>query len=395
MRGRKISWGAQSGVTDFKGAISTAAVGSAGRTTTYQDLGNVASWAPAATCGQTLYYGVASEAAAGEQWSSKEMSITWPACAASTTKLSVGVEHAVMDGSFTPGMTSDFLKAGVTWDRNGDPTAARAAGFSMIDVTAQNGGDGNCAGTVANTVSQARADAAVTKANGDNMVELCNETYLSVSAQAYGDYYDAVHKALAGTGILLGANAIWPSYCGSAYTAGGNCDWIAQIIAEVAKDNGNEPLTTAAKEIDAWTLHPYGSPVSNYDSYITSAHTDAVNAGSTAPWWITENGECINASSSQSPRPGASCFVGAVSEATQASDLTEELNDLVEAVPGDAGTPYNWVTASIWYQASDDSSGDWGMFDETCPGLCNISAERPVFTALQTWMQQHASQTNG
>ena len=71
----KISWSAQSGVTDYIGAISTAPRGAAGRTTTYQDLGNVSSWTPTPQPGKTLYYGVASS---GGAWSATEIAITWP-----------------------------------------------------------------------------------------------------------------------------------------------------------------------------------------------------------------------------------------------------------------------------------------------------------------------------
>jgi len=394
IRGLKISWGSQAGVTDFKAAISTAPRGSPNRTTTYEDLGHVTSWTPSATCGQTLYYGVASERSAGEQWASKEVSITWPACA-HTTKLIVGVEHAVQDGSFTPGMTSSFLNAGVTWDRNGDPTAARAAGFSMI-VTPNNGSDGNCNGdSVAAVVSIAMKEIPLMRTESDHMMELCNESYWTLSAQQYADDYDAVQKQLAGTGITLGAVAVWPNdWCSTCES------WFRDMIAEIAADNGHEPLSIAAREVDAWVIHPYGTPVSKYDQAITSAHAAAVAAGSDAPFWITETGECIQGTSSNSPAPdddpgGKTCPLDWVSQATQASDLTEELNDLVEPVPGDSGTPYNWVTAWIWYQAADDSSGDWGMFDETCSDVCDISTERPVFTALQRWMQQHKSQTDG
>jgi hypothetical protein len=82
LSGGKVSWTAQPGVTDFKGSISTAARGSATRTTTYQDEGTASSFTPATpAAGQTLYYGVASEGSAGELWSSNEVSISGPAVA--------------------------------------------------------------------------------------------------------------------------------------------------------------------------------------------------------------------------------------------------------------------------------------------------------------------------
>ena len=75
----KLTWAAQSGASDFAGAVSTAARGAASRTTTYQDLGNTTTWTPTAQPGQTLYYGVASNGTAGQQWSTNEISIAWPA----------------------------------------------------------------------------------------------------------------------------------------------------------------------------------------------------------------------------------------------------------------------------------------------------------------------------
>ena len=79
LSGAKVSWSAQSGATGFRASVSTAPVGAANRTTTYQELGNVTSWTPTAPQpGQTLYYGVASGGPGGDQWSAKEVSITTP-----------------------------------------------------------------------------------------------------------------------------------------------------------------------------------------------------------------------------------------------------------------------------------------------------------------------------
>ena len=81
VNGGVISWSADKGATTFHGAISTAAKNAAGRKTTYTVLGIVTSWKPATpACGTTLYYGVASEGNAGEQWTANEVSITGPKC---------------------------------------------------------------------------------------------------------------------------------------------------------------------------------------------------------------------------------------------------------------------------------------------------------------------------
>jgi hypothetical protein len=79
--GGTISWAAQKGADAFHGAISTDARGTADRTTTYTNLSLATSWTPAPpACGQTRYYGVASEGNAGEQWTANEVSIAGPVC---------------------------------------------------------------------------------------------------------------------------------------------------------------------------------------------------------------------------------------------------------------------------------------------------------------------------
>jgi hypothetical protein len=81
VNGGVISWAADKGADTFHGAISTAPRNAASRTTTYTVLGIVTSWKPAPPpCGTTLYYGVASEGNAGEQWTANEVSITGPKC---------------------------------------------------------------------------------------------------------------------------------------------------------------------------------------------------------------------------------------------------------------------------------------------------------------------------
>jgi hypothetical protein len=85
-----ISWSAQRGATSFHGAISTHVRGSSDRSTLYRVLGLVTRWAPPApACGQTLYYGVASEGHAREQWTPREISLTGPACRKPPSSLSV------------------------------------------------------------------------------------------------------------------------------------------------------------------------------------------------------------------------------------------------------------------------------------------------------------------
>lgn len=76
-----LSWTGQPGASGYKGAISDGPRGT-NRTTQYVDLGLDTSWKPQVVpCGQTLYYGVASEGNAGDQWVANETVISGPACA--------------------------------------------------------------------------------------------------------------------------------------------------------------------------------------------------------------------------------------------------------------------------------------------------------------------------
>lgn len=136
VRNGEISWAAQRGVRDFSGAISTAAEGVAGRTTTYQDLGNVTSWSPAPVPGQTLYYGVASNGPAGQQWAS-EVSITWPSSGTQSGGSGSGytVNHNVIQDN---GL--DFWPHGVDrdtteWSCTGETADGSGNGVPASDFT--------------------------------------------------------------------------------------------------------------------------------------------------------------------------------------------------------------------------------------------------------------------
>jgi hypothetical protein len=86
-----ISWSAEKGATTFHGAISTHARGSSDRSTIYTVLGLVTRWAPPSpACGQTLYYGVASEGNAREQWTPREAAVSGPACRKPLRSLAAG-----------------------------------------------------------------------------------------------------------------------------------------------------------------------------------------------------------------------------------------------------------------------------------------------------------------
>jgi hypothetical protein len=77
LSGHTVGWPAQPAATGYLGAISNGPRSDSARTSSYTDLGSTTSWAPPVQCGETLYYGVAPN---GSEWSSNEVSISWPAC---------------------------------------------------------------------------------------------------------------------------------------------------------------------------------------------------------------------------------------------------------------------------------------------------------------------------
>ncbi|MDE1861251.1 MAG: hypothetical protein KGH72_06075 [Candidatus Micrarchaeota archaeon] len=82
--GHTITWAAESAAMYYGGAISNGPRNT-NRSTTYLNLSKATSWTPPAACGQTLYYGVSAVGTNGGQWSTNEVSITWPACTTTST----------------------------------------------------------------------------------------------------------------------------------------------------------------------------------------------------------------------------------------------------------------------------------------------------------------------
>lgn len=79
LTGGKVSWHAVAGARSYLAAVSTAPRGSAGRVTTYTNIGKVTQWRPAAKPGKKLYYGIGAVTAGSTRWSSNEVSVAWPA----------------------------------------------------------------------------------------------------------------------------------------------------------------------------------------------------------------------------------------------------------------------------------------------------------------------------
>jgi hypothetical protein len=201
-------------------------------------------------------------------------------------------------------------------------------------------------------------------------IEFGNEVYIYEGANTYAAQYDAAHRALAGHGLSswkLLANAT--AACGDYHAE----NWIPDVIRGMSAGPG---------EVDGWTVHPYGSMTTDASRDCAGPHgfgwpdtrdwhQIAVAHGSTAPWYVTEVGQCISA--------GSAC-PNVVSPATQAADMTHYLNEAAK---------YPWLVFFNWYTSCDDSSGGYGLLAENAARVCGsdgASDERPAFGALARWI---------
>lgn len=392
-----ISWASDSLATGFKGAISNGPRSDSNRTTTYQELGNVISWSPTSQCGQTLYYGVASEGPAGDQWSTNEVSIAWPACA---TKLRVSVNNT--DGWGAPldsgGYVSDlFTNIGVTWNRYAVDSPISSSSLSVINdahsnnplmrtlIMYEQGNDGNGDGL---TPTQVTSD--ITKlipllntyfatTGQPKELEFLNESYITLNAKQYATLYNAAHVLTQPAGIKLLAVSGTKVFN---QQNGGSGSWFQDLAST---------LPGGVAEVDALTDHPYPAGGDSFTyvggglwpvwGNITTMHQESIDAGFSAslPWYFTET--------------GSSMYNMNISEQQQASDITYMLNQITQNYP--------WVVYFNWYATFDDSESPWGtenwglLTGANGTGSVTAPLKRPSFNALQTWMAQNASIVNG
>ena len=273
------------------------------------------------------------------------------------------------------GVDSIFAKAGINATRLdigegsgiGLLKTAISHGMHPLPLYAE-GSDGNLTDL---TPAQCGADIAALvpqlKALGITTLEFGNESYLSESAATYGAQYNAAHIAAQGSGVKLLAAATTDS---EEHARGGTGSWFGDLI---------KALPGGAGEIDALTLHPYGS-MTSVNSYgygwpmVATLHSEAVAAGisPTLPWYLTEVGQEVSGSGIAGQAP--------VSQSTQASDLTQYLNDIKAQYP--------WVVYFDWYSSLDDSTGGFGL-------LNSDYSRRPAFTAMQDWIAANPTITNG
>jgi hypothetical protein len=294
----KISWPAQSAATGFAGAISTAPQGAAGRTTTYQNLGNVTSWTPTTACGETLYYGVASQGPAGAQWTTNELPITGPVCAttsappASTTGMVVGLNEAGWGAAGAADVGSAFQ-----YDRldtaDGEPVSDFAnAGVKVIALFSGPYNTGGVSALNATTWTNNALSYYASQCEGSTSIcpaiEVLNEpggswfwgsnAMSTANAAAYASLLKTVHNAFV---AQYGANhpLILASYDGGQDSS---VTWGQEVWA--ADPN-------VGSYVDGVTVHPYGGTGSAAQSALGNrADVTAAHNQTGKPVWVTEVG---------------------------------------------------------------------------------------------------------
>jgi hypothetical protein len=233
--------------------------------------------------------------------------------------------------------------------------------------------------------------------NNMHVIEFGNEVWAGTSGPAenattYGEQYDAAHEALALAGLgswKLLADGDGLGTCVNAYTSP---DWIDKVIAA---------QSTGADGIDGWTVHPYGPMTTDAgcgfagQGYgwpeVVDYHNIAVAAGSTAPWYVTEVGQCLGGSGCNDPVPMGSATDmpeqnGSAPYFTQAADMRQYLTQAGGDVRTGTAAEYPWVAALIFYQAYDDGSGWFGLLSNGTNFGQPADFERPAFTELQQWI---------
>jgi len=230
-----------------------------------------------------------------------------------------------------------------------------------------------------------------------HVIEFGNEVWWGTSGPAenattYGQQYNAAHAALAAAGLgswKLLADGDGLGTCVNSYTSP---NWIDQVIAA---------QSAGAAGIDGWTVHPYGPMTTDYgcgaagQGYgwpeVVDYHNTAVDAGSNAPWYVTEVGQCLGGSGCNVSVPMGTATdlpeaAGTAPYYTQAADVRQYLTD----AGGDTriGTPakYPWIAALILYQAYDDGSGWFGLLSNGSNFGEPADYERPAFTELEQWI---------
>ena len=216
-----LSWAAQPGASGYKGAISDGPRFT-NRTTQYVDLGLNSSWKPQVVpCGETMYYGVASEGNAGDQWVANETAISGPVCSKPLSP------YPVTEAGGTPSLGDVNEQPSYSCDNLAN--AIKVNGRDLCAITSLWGGYG------CDTPGGATPPTCPTWPDYFEMAGLCEDivtvtNYLNPHSTPYWDFtWDPDHTRL-GTGFCY-------AYTGSQYLPVFNeQDIPSGIIAAFAQD---------------------------------------------------------------------------------------------------------------------------------------------------------------
>jgi hypothetical protein len=365
----------------------------------------------AASGGGTTRRGASSTASptssAGTQPSSPDSSSPGPL----TDKLKVGVMD-LGNYNYPPFYSASlFSQLGITYTREdvdrGQDTGT-CDGADYVCTALRNGitplvlfegyADGNVTTEIVNLAQKLDQLAATYPImNKLHVIEFGNEVYWGTSGPAenattYGRQYNAAHAALAAAGLgswklLAVGNGL--GTCVNSYTSP---EWIDQVIA--AQSSG-------PAGIDGWTVHPYGPMTTDFGCgapgqgfgwpIVVDYHNTAVSAGSDAPWYVTEVGQCLGGAGCNDPVPmgNASDMPQAAGSApyyTQAADMRQYLTDAGGDTRTGAAARYPWIAALIFYQAYDDSSGWFGLASNGTNLSQPVNYQRPALSELERWI---------
>jgi len=409
LNGRTISWLSQPGVADFHGAISNLPRGQRSRTTSHVDLGNVASWTPSSpACGTTRYYGVASEGANGEQWSSSEASISGPACSGSpgiavvSPGFVVGIQgkdegqntFAGLGGETVPQDIANLVPY-VRWDNDADTASDLQSEYGSLGIKADlllgtgtyntssstgdagaDWGGGGIGGWASQQVTNIRNACGSPNPSAEcPFVEILNEPYgfwfygsdadSERSADAYAlaleEVYTDIHNAFGNNSPKVLAWGVGPG-CSNGKSTSCTDEWFTYLR------NDNPEL---GHYYDGVLVHPYGGASGYSQTLSAQGNRNAVMSAYNAtgkPVYVTEVGWPTDTG-------------GSDTEDSQQWTETQQADNIYNFIHWARGTGY---VAGVWgYAYTDGDAPSWyGVTRSNEPGQTAWS-RKPGWTALQ------------
>jgi hypothetical protein len=410
-----VTWTGQgSGVTDYKGAISNLPRGQAGRTTSYTDLGAAASsWTPTPpTCGATDYYGVATEGAGGEQWSTNEVAIS-ASCAdtpPSTTGTGgatgipgfvVGIQakdegqtaFAGLGGETVPQDIASLVRS-VRWDSDASTPADLQSEYGALGVTADlllgtstynlnsstgdagaNWGSGGIDGWASQQVTNIMNACGSSNPSAEcPFVEILNEPYSTwfygpdagseQSAAAYAraveDVYRDIHAAFGSASPKVLAWGAGPG-CSNGRSTTCTDPWLTHLRDQYP-DLGNY--------YDGVVVHPYGGGSGYSPALSAQGNRNAVRSAYNAtgkPVYVTEIGW---------PTDTGASATGDSQQWSETQQADNIYNFVQWARRGHVG--------GVWlYNYTDDSAPAWYGVTRNDEFGTTAWSRKPGWTALQ------------